>query len=214
MKVAIIRTGVANLASVRAAFQRLQIDARIAETPAQVEPTDAVVLPGVGAFGAGIQALSDRGWIDVIRERFENDSPTLAICLGMQMLCEFSDEASDVQGISVFKGTVRKFPDEVRIPQFGWNQVFSTTADWPGGYVYFANSYCLPNAETIRENGWQILTANHGIEFVAAARKGKWLACQFHPELSGNYGLNLIRSWLARFTTLESQPHLRGATKC
>ena len=214
MRIAIIRTGVANLASVQAAFKRLQLETYIAELPSQIEKSDAVVLPGVGAFGAGIDALTNGGWIDFVQDRYKNDTPTLAICLGMQMLCDTSEETPGINGVSIFKCNAQRFPADVRIPQFGWNKVFSTTENWQGGYVYFANSFCLTEIEALRKDGWEILTAKHGIEFVAAARKGNWLTCQFHPELSGTYGLDLIRSWLSRFTTIGQDPVVEGSVSC
>lgn len=200
MRFAIVRTGIANVASVKAAFKRLGIETYLVESPDELEEPDAVVLPGVGAFGAGVEVITSRGWSDLFAERFANDQPTLAICLGMQLLCQESAEATGEQGLGILPAKIEKFPDSVVVPQFGWNQVVSNGKWFKDGYVYFANSYYLPVEDQLVDSDWELLTANHGVDFVAAAARGNWLACQFHPELSGDYGLNLLKRWVGRFS--------------
>ena len=201
------------MASVRAAFTRLRIHSDIANRPEEAEGADAIVLPGVGAFGAGVQALKQGNWIEFLQDRFANDEPTLAICLGMQLLCLSSEEDSSKTGLGILPVGVRKFPSTVRVPQFGWNQV-NSTGNWQSGFAYFANSYCLDDSQTLVNQGWDVLTAEYELNFVAAARKGRWMACQFHPELSGRFGLQLLESWLSRSITNSSEERFKDSIEC
>jgi imidazole glycerol-phosphate synthase subunit HisH len=115
------------------------------------------------------------------------------MCVGLQVLFEASDESPHATGLAALPGRVGRFADSVRVPQFGWNRV----APQPGcrliepGYAYFANSY-----RALEAPGCAIATAEHGGRFVAALERGGVLACQFHPELSGAYGHELIGRWL------------------
>ncbi len=190
----IVRTGVANLASVMAAFRRLGAEPAFSSSPDEAASADAVVLPGVGAFDAAIEALSADGMDVAIRERVLAGRPTLCVCLGMQLLCEDSEEAPGAKGLGVVPHTVTRFPDTVRVPQLGWNWVVSDAGCrmLVSGYAYFANSYRLAEAPA----GWQVAWSEHGGRFVAAMERDGVLACQFHPELSGPWGLSLISRWL------------------
>jgi glutamine amidotransferase len=191
--VIVVPTGTANLASVRAALDRLGARARLAEDAAMIEKATHVVLPGVGSFGAAMAGLREAGFDGALGARVQSGRATLAMCVGLQVLFEASDESPDAAGLAVFLGRVERFPDEVRMPQFGWNRVEPE----PGcrllepGYAYFANSYRVLEAP-----GCAIATAEHGGRFVAALEQGRVLACQFHPELSGAYGHELIARWL------------------
>ncbi len=120
----------------------------------------------------------------------------MCICLGLQLLCRDSEESPDVEGLGVIDRTVKRFPDSVRIPQFGWNEVQARndTSLLSNGYAYFANSYQLP---TIPE-GWNGAVAEYGGSFVAALEKDQTLACQFHLELSGSWGQTLLERWFHR----------------
>ncbi|MFH2006279.1 MAG: imidazole glycerol phosphate synthase subunit HisH [bacterium] len=206
-EVLIIKTGVANIASLFAAFDRLGRQGRLTEAPEDVLKGEHVVLPGVGAFAAGMAKLRERGLDEALGERIEQGRPTLAVCLGLQLLCEASEESPGVAGLGVVPARVARFDDSVRVPQFGWNQV--TPVAGPGGapggatgggsllepgFAYFANSFrvaALPD-------GWGGATSDHGDSFVAALERGSLLACQFHPELSGRWGSDLLARWLAR----------------
>jgi glutamine amidotransferase len=128
-----------------------------------------------------------------LQDRIESGRPTLAICLGMQLLAEASDESTGVQGLGVISGRAERFGADVRTPQFGWNTVQPSEsfgfAD--AGYAYYANSYRIVKAP----EGWAPAWSDHGGRFVAALRRGRVLACQFHPELSGTWGLGLLGAW-------------------
>jgi glutamine amidotransferase len=192
-EVVVVPTGTANLASVRAALDRVGARARLAESAAMIEDATHVVLPGVGSFGAAMAGLREAAFDGVLAARLQGGRATLAMCVGLQVLFEASDESPHAAGLAVFPGRVERFPESVRVPQFGWNRV----APEPGcrllkpGYAYFANSYRVQDAP-----GCAVATAKHGGRFVAALEQGRMLACQFHPELSGVYGHELIARWL------------------
>jgi glutamine amidotransferase len=192
-EVIVLPTGVANVASVLAAFRRLGASPRLADEPEALGAAERVVLPGVGTFGAAMLGLRRGGFDQVIAARVRERSPTLAMCVGLQLLFEESDESPEAQGLGVIEGRVGRFPETVRTPQFGWNRIEPE----PGcrylepGHAYFANSY-----RTLAAPGCQVAHAEHGHRFVAGLELGDVLACQFHPELSGAYGRDLMARWL------------------
>ena len=192
--VVIVDSGVANLASIAGAFRRLGATPVIAADPAVVHDASRLVLPGVGAFGAGAAALRERGLDDAIRNAAARGTPLLGICLGMQLLCEASEESPGVTGLGMIAGTCRRLPETVRIPHLGWNSIrvdrgarFVTR-----GVAAFANSYALREAP----RGWTAAWSTHGLSFIAALERDATLVCQFHPELSGAYGAALLERWL------------------
>jgi glutamine amidotransferase len=193
-EVLVIRTGAANVASVLAALRRAGADPRTTSDPDEILRADRVVLPGVGAFGAAIEVLR-AGSLDVaVSERLKTDRPLLSICLGLQMLCTQSEETPGVPGLSFLDTRVVRFREGIRVPQLGWNHIDPTDGCrlLTPGHAYFANTYHLAQIPT----GWEGAHADHGGPFVAAVERGAVLACQFHPELSGQWGLSLIRRWL------------------
>ena len=192
--VVIADSGVANLASIVGAFRRLRATAVVTDDPATVRAAARLVLPGVGAFGAGMAALRSRGLDTAIRDVAERGAPILGVCLGMQMLCEASEETPGVAGLGVIAGSCRRLPPHVRIPHLGWNSVTTEPGAWfvTTGVAAFANSYALRESPA----GWTPAWATHGDPFVAALERGPILACQFHPELSGAYGAALLERWL------------------
>jgi glutamine amidotransferase len=194
--VVVVPTGTANLASVRAGLRRVGVEARLARGADEVMAASSVVLPGVGSFGAAIESIDRQGLRQALCDYIGDERPLLAICLGMQLLCNSSEESPGVKGLGVFDDRIRRIPETVRVPQLGWNTIEPTgeAGLLTPGWVYFANSYRL---ETIPD-GWAGATAEYGGEFVAALERGAQLACQFHPELSGPWGAGLIRSWMDR----------------
>ncbi len=192
-KISILSTGLANVSSVVAAFNRLDLEAEFVESKAKVDYANLLVVPGVGAFGAGMRRLNELGVVDAIRERVRQDRPTLGICLGMQLLCNSSEENSGVEGLGIINGAIERFNSDMRIPQLGWNKIEtqSETGFVNSGYAYFANSYCL---KTVPDN-CVVTTTLHGENFISSLQQGNLLACQFHPELSGDFGQSILRKW-------------------
>jgi imidazole glycerol phosphate synthase glutamine amidotransferase subunit len=192
-EVVVLPTGTANLASVLAALSRLGARTRIAGDAAMVSAAERVVLPGVGTFGAALAGLREAGLAEAIAARVRAGAATLAMCVGLQVLFQESDESPSVEGLSVISGRVGRFPETVRVPQFGWNRIepAQDCRFLAPGYAYFANSYRALDAP-----GCRIATAEHGGRFVAALERDHVVACQFHPELSGTYGHALIARWL------------------
>lgn len=194
-EVVMIRTGTANLASVAAALGRAGCAVRVSEDPAEAARAPRLVLPGVGAFGPVAARLDELGLRGPLSARIAARRPTLAICLGLQLLAAASEESPGARGLGVLEATATAFADGLRVPHLGWNRVeagdgCSLLED---GDAYFANSFKL---DAVPE-GWRGATAEHGGPFVAALERGPVLACQFHPELSGPWGQALIERWLA-----------------
>ena len=192
-EVIIVPTGTANIASVLAAFRRLGAAPRVSEDGAAVAAASHVMLPGVGAFGASMARLVELGLDGVLRERIVADRPSMAICVGHQLLFATSGESPSARGLGIVPEHVGRFEDNVRVPQFGWNAVEAgEDANLiEDGWAYFANSYRATEAP-----GWTVAWATHGGRYVAAMERGNVVTCQFHPELSGAYGEALLARFL------------------
>jgi imidazole glycerol phosphate synthase glutamine amidotransferase subunit len=189
-----VPTGTANTASVKAAFQRLGVTLSEVSAADDVASADALVLPGVGAFGAAIAQVDALGLRRSLQDRIEADRPTLAICVGMQLLAPASEESPGANGLGVIDTPIARFGLDLTVPQLGWNQIEAASESRfvESGWAYFANSYRL---ETVPE-GWVGASTEYGGEFVSAMERGHVLACQFHPELSGQWGARLLARWL------------------
>lgn len=193
--VTVVRTGAANLASVLAGLRRCGVAAEVTGDRETIAAAERLVLPGVGAFGAVMDALRGQQLVDILRERIQAARPTLTICLGLQVLAQASDESPGTEGLGIFNARVERFPDTVRVPQLGWNFVEAAPGMmFESGYAYYANSYRIVEAP----EGWSSAFTDHAGRFVAAVERGAVLACQFHPELSGAWGRGVMERWLAR----------------
>ena len=195
--IAIIDYGMGNLGSVQKALAFLGYDSEITDDPSRVMDADGVILPGVGAIGAAMEALSSKGLDKVVHEYIATGKPFLGICLGMQMLFDSSEESfggEPVKGLSVLPGKVVRFPSDMglKIPQIGWNSLSSRNEILPDGqYVYFVHSYyCVPDREEDIA-----ATVEYGIEYCCSVRRDNVFACQFHPEKSGEVGLRILDRW-------------------
>ncbi len=194
-KIFVVATSSCNLASVLAALARIGCSAEITGDPHTGRQAARVVLPGVGAFAAVLGHLDRLGLADPLRERILTGRPTLTICLGLQVLATASEESPGTPGLGVLPVKVTRFSGPLRVPQLGWNRVRAE----PGcqllttGDAYFANSYRLTECPP----GWSGAYSEHGTPFVAALERGPLLACQFHPELSGSWGADLLGRWVA-----------------
>jgi imidazole glycerol phosphate synthase glutamine amidotransferase subunit len=198
----ILRSPTANLISVAAAVRRADAAPVMTDAPTDVSGAERLIVPGVGSFGAMMSWLNFRGITEPLRARLAVGAPTLAICLGMQVLFESSEESPGVRGLGVIPGVVRRFEtsDLLRVPQMGWNRVEPQTSFVAQhvGFAYFANSYRVSAATSI--SGWSSAISDHGGPFLAAIQSvaaPRIVGCQFHPELSGSWGLNLLRRWAA-----------------
>ncbi|MEA1927283.1 MAG: imidazole glycerol phosphate synthase subunit HisH [Candidatus Auribacterota bacterium] len=197
--IAIIDYGMGNLRSVEKALESLGAECAILSSPSPRDQYAGIILPGVGAFGDAMENLRREGWIDWIRDTVESGMPFLGICLGLQLLFNWSDEGEGAQGLGIIPGKVVKFPPEVGIiPHMGWNRLKmeSGTPLFSGidrdSYVYFVHSYyVLPDqAEVIAA------TTDYGIDFVSAIARNNIYGLQFHPEKSQAIGLKILNNFL------------------
>lgn len=197
-EVLIIKTGVANTASVEAAFRRCQVLPILSDDPQQIAEAKQVVLPGVGAFGPAMAKLRQSGIDEVLVQRINADQPLLGICLGMQLLFASSDESPGVEGLGLFDAQISLLNDkQLRVPHFGWNQVqsFGTTKYLNSGYAYFAHSFRVRESD-FKQGSVSGTRSEYGSTFISALERGRLLACQFHPELSGDWGAQILQNWL------------------
>jgi glutamine amidotransferase len=193
--VALIDYRAGNLTSVRKGFAAIGETLFTPASPVDLQGADAIVLPGVGHFGA-TAALTDE-WRTAIRKAVQNGAPLLGICLGLQWLFEGSEEAPDLSGLGALAGRCFRLPPPVKVPHVGWNSL-SLVGPSPllegiadGTQVYFTHSYAAP------VTGDTVAGTTHGTEFAAAVQRGHICGVQFHPEKSGDAGLRVLRNFVA-----------------
>jgi glutamine amidotransferase len=194
--IALIDYKAGNLTSVRKAFAALGATLFTPEQPGQLAEAHAIVVPGVGHFGA-TKALGP-DWIDAILARVGEGRPLLGICLGMQWLFEASEEAPDLRGLGLLGGRCYRLPaTDVKIPHVGWNSldfqhedsIVDDVAD--GAQVYFTHSFVAP------VTGDTVAVTTHGQAFASVVQRGQVAGVQFHPEKSGDVGLQVLRNFLS-----------------
>lgn len=189
--ISIIDYGAGNLRSISNALKKVGADVEV--TNGIDKKADAIILPGVGNFGDAMQGISLLR--ENLLEQLDSGKPFLGLCLGLQVLFEGSDEAPDIKGLGVLKGSCKRFK-EGKVPHMGWNQVRkvedSTLFDGirDNENFYFVHSYYGP---VLKET---IGVCNYGVDFSAAVQKGNIFACQFHPERSGEPGLKVLKNFL------------------
>ena len=195
-RTAVIDYGAGNLMSVTNALRYLGEDWIITSDKNEIEKSDRMILPGVGAFPAAMKILREKGFEDFIKEQAEK-KPLLGICLGMQMLFDESDEIETTKGLGLIPGRVHRVPTELKLPHIGWNSLkFNNPCPLlsgvnEGSYVYFVHSFC---AETkYAEN--LIASADYGTEVAGIVSHGNVFGCQFHPEKSGEVGLTMLKNF-------------------
>ena len=199
MAVAIIDYGAGNLHSVRNAFAHIGADVITASDPSELGSADKLVLPGVGAFGAGIDALRARGFEQPIKEAVARGVPLLGICLGMQFLFESSDELGTHRGLGLLPGRVTRFPaSALKVPHMGWNQL-TIAREHPllrglpdGTYAYFVHSYYVAPADP----AVVLARTGYGIEFASVVGQGNVTGIQCHPEKSQQAGLRILKNFV------------------
>jgi glutamine amidotransferase len=197
--IAIIDYGAGNLQSVKKAFDFIGAESVITDNPDVINACDKILLPGVGSFGDAMDSMTKKGLVETVKQNAMSGKPFLGICLGLQLLFEESEESPGVEGLGIFKGKIKKFSSDMglKIPHIGWNsleikQKDTLFKDIPeNSYVYFVHSYYL-HAED--ENEIATVT-NYGIDFHSAVGKDNIFATQFHPEKSGDVGLQILRNF-------------------
>ncbi len=199
--IAIADYGVGNLFSLRCSFEFIGADVVVTSSADELRSADKIVLPGVGAFRDAAALLEKSGLADVIVEEAAAGKPLLGICLGMQLLFDKSFEYGEYEGLGLIKGNVAPIADDLKeplkIPQIGWNalsfpgeknRLFKYISE--GDCVYFVHSYYAKDCENS-----VIATTEYGIPITAAVAKDNVFGCQFHPEKSGEVGLNILRAF-------------------
>ena len=199
--VAIIDYGVGNLFSLKSSLCSIGADVIVTSEKDIIEKTEKIILPGVGAFEDAAKKLKESGLGDIVINEAKKGKPLLGICLGMQLLLEKSFEFGEHEGLGLIKGEIRPIneviPSDYKIPHIGWNslkftdkksELFKYIND--GDFVYFVHSFYGVKCE---EN--VIATAEYGAELTAAVQKENIYGCQFHPEKSGDVGLNILKAF-------------------
>lgn len=199
-RIAVIDYGIGNLRSAEKALQHVGAAARLVTDPADVEAADAVVLPGVGAFGACARALRASGLEESARKALASGVPFFGVCVGFQLLYEGSVESPGAEGLGVFHGQVKSLPRGVKHPQMQWNQLEASGAEsgepvplrglGPRPWVYFVHSFAPPvGAETVA-------VCDYGGPVAALVTRDTLWGAQFHPEKSGATGLQLLANFV------------------
>lgn len=199
--IAIVDYGVGNLFSLKSSFAAIGEDVLVTGDKETIKAADKIILPGVGAFGDAAEKLRNTGLADVLKEEAATGKPILGICLGMQLLLEKSYEYGEHEGLGLIKGEIRPIsdviPKDYKIPHIGWNALNFKGTPSPlfkniknGDFVYFVHSYYGANcSESV------IATSEYGTELTAAVASDNVFGCQFHPEKSGEVGLNILRAF-------------------
>ena len=195
--IGIIDYGVGNLFSLRSSFAAIGAEAFVSGDPAELARADRLVLPGVGAFGDAAEKLRRSGLDAFVKEQAAAGKPLLGICLGMQLLFEKSYEYGEHEGLGLLKGQVvgmaGKLPADLKIPHMGWNALSLTKPARlleDGSYVYFVHSFYAENCDASLA-----AVTDYGIPITAAVEQGNIFGCQFHPEKSGNVGLEILKKF-------------------
>jgi glutamine amidotransferase len=207
-RVLIIDYGLGNLFSVKQACEYAGYIVDITSDPDKLVKADAVILPGVGAFGTAMESLADHDLLMAISEFVKTGKPFMGICLGMQMLFSESEEHGNFRGLNLINGKIIKFPQynlltKHRVPQIQWNKIIpSVHNNWDetpfkgiksGEYMYFVHSYyALPESDNVILSYSEYAT----IKYASAVLKDNILGIQFHPEKSSNEGLKIYKNWL------------------
>lgn len=198
--IAIIDYGVGNLFSIKSSFGAVSADTVVTSDPKTIRNADKIMLPGVGAFEDAARKLKESGLGEIVKQEAAKGKPLLGVCLGMQLLFERSHEYGVHEGLGILKGDVvpmKGYIDEkLKVPQIGWNAL-KFTKESPlfkyikdGDFVYFVHSYFASGCEDS-----VAAVTEYDKDLTAAVSKGNVYGCQFHPEKSGDVGLNILRAF-------------------
>jgi glutamine amidotransferase len=197
VSVAIIDYGVGNLRSVEKAFHASGVEAVVSSEESVLRSAERLVLPGVGAFRACVEALTERGFDRLVRERVGEGTPLLGVCVGMQMLFEESEEFGTTRGLGFLRGRVRRFPEGLHVPQVGWNQVvWAKPHALAEGiedktFFYFVHSFYCEASDAAAAVG----ETEYGLTYASVVSGGNVCGVQFHPEKSQAAGLRLLKNF-------------------
>lgn len=197
-RIAVLDYGIGNLRSAQKALEHVGADAVLTDDPATAAAADAVVLPGVGAFGACMDALRSSGLEPAVRDAVASGRPFIGICVGMQMLFDSSEEDPSATGLGIIPGRVRFIPEGVTRPQMQWNRLHVTSPDpmfdglGDDPWMYFVHSlHGVPD-----DPSDVVATVRYGSDLNVAFRRGNVFAVQFHPEKSAAAGLGLLANFV------------------
>ena len=199
--IAVIDYGVGNLFSLKSSLAAIGAKALVTSDPELIKSADRIILPGVGAFEDAAEKLSSAGLAELVISEAKKGKPILGICLGMQLLFEKSYEYGEHKGLGLIKGAVSplegEIPESLKIPHMGWNALKIKDKACPlfkyindGDFVYFVHSYYATECDEA-----VTATADYGVLVTAAVARGNVFGCQFHPEKSGETGLNILRAF-------------------
>ncbi|WP_405566254.1 imidazole glycerol phosphate synthase subunit HisH [Polaribacter sp. Asnod6-C07] len=191
MKLVIINYGAGNIKSIQFAFKRLGIDAVLSNNIDEIKAADKVIFPGVGEASSAMKMLQESGLDKVIPTLTQ---PVLGICLGMQLMCNSSEEGN-TKGLGIFNVDVKKFSNAVKVPQMGWNVIYNLESELFAGikekeFMYLVHSFY---AEECNES---IATTDYEIEYASALKKDNFYGVQFHPEKSSKSGEQILKNFL------------------
>ncbi|MFC1827741.1 imidazole glycerol phosphate synthase subunit HisH, partial [Thermodesulfobacteriota bacterium] len=193
--------GAGNVRSVRNAIRKLGYSVKDVSSPEDILQAEKLIFPGVGSFGSAMLRLAEFGYLEPLLKYIRDDRPYLGICLGLQTLFQDSEESLGVKGLGVINGTIKRFDEPVlSVPQIGWNGInIQKPSSLFSGYhqekLYFVHSYRA--VESWQNQDWILTKTNYGDEFISGVQKGRVSAFQFHPEKSGEAGLNILKNFLA-----------------
>jgi glutamine amidotransferase len=198
-RIGVIDYGIGNLRSVLNALDEIDVPGELVDRPEHLADYPYLILPGVGAFGDAMQTLSETGLGEALAERVKSGTPILGICLGMQLICDQSDEDGHHVGLGFIPAVVRRFPDRqgLKVPHMGWNAIEwrrehpLATGVYNGSDVYFVHSYYVDCAD----KGDVLAETEHGEPFASAICRNNVMGFQFHPEKSQRPGLRLLANF-------------------
>jgi len=191
MKIVIINYGAGNIQSIMFAIERLGFKAVLSNDPDEIKSADKVIFPGVGEASSAMAKLRESGLDGLIPELKQ---PVLGICLGMQLMCNKTEEGN-TEGLGIFDVDVLKFSNNVKVPQMGWNKIYDLKTDLFKGiseneFMYLVHSFYAPNCDE------SIATTNYDVEYASALQKDNFYGTQFHPEKSGDVGEKILGNFL------------------
>ena len=191
MKIVIINYGAGNIQSILFAIERLGYTAVLTNNPEEIQVADKVIFPGVGEASYAMQKLKESGLDSLIPTLKQ---PVLGICLGMQLMCQHSEEGN-TDGLGIFDANVIRFSTQVKVPQMGWNQIYNLKSALfeeinDNEYMYLVHSYYVPNCSEA------IANTNYDVEYASALQKNNFYGTQFHPEKSGDVGEQILANFL------------------